>query len=166
MTNQILSKLVKNLLKEQEEDTTPEYQTLVDQLKAMLLSGAIDKEGLDNITHELHSARNKYKASKRSPESYKAAAEKGKATRAQSAIDVAAFMKKSATTDANTTAANKRRKNNNLLPLTTNDYGRKPDTKYYEYDYKENGGFSVYKLKDEWIRKPVAPETLAQYWGK
>jgi len=137
----------------------------IEYLKGLISKGEFDKQAIDALQRDLMSVRYKFVASKRNPDSYKTAAAKAKQTRAQNAKDLEVWSKKMATQDANEKAANKRRKDNNLLPLTTDDYSKKPDSKYYKYDYQERGGWGVYKLKDEWRRKPVAPATAAQYWG-
>lgn len=157
---------LKSLLKESllnEAIKSPEEA--IEYLKGLVSKGEFDKQAIDKLQGDLMSVRYKFVASKRNPDSYKAAAAKAKQTRAQNAKDREVWRKKMDAQDANEKAAKKRRKNNNLLPLTTDDYSKKPDSKYYEYDYQERGGWGVYKLKPEWRTKPVSPATAAQYWG-
>tara|TARA_R110000868_G_scaffold341057_1_gene601906 strand:+ start:363 stop:830 length:468 start_codon:yes stop_codon:yes gene_type:complete len=153
--------LLKQLLKEAFQSS----EEAIEYLKNLASTGELDKAAIDILNIELMTARRKMIAAKVSPEKRAAAAAKAKATRAQNALDMSAYMKKSDVRDSNLKAADQRRKDNNLLPLSTDDYSQKPDPKYYEYDYQDRGGFNVYKLKDQWRKTPVAPATVAKYWG-
>lgn len=166
---------IAGLLKESEDNSKSssviaeaEYQSPEDAiayLEKLALSGEIDKGTIDNIYHSLISARKKMFTAKRNPDSYKAAAEKAKATKAQNAKDMAVWMKKANATDAKRQAGIAKRKQDNLLPLSTDNWFGTPDSKYYEFDYTDpKGGFDRYKLKDRWKETPVSPAIAAKYY--
>jgi len=78
---QKLQKIAGILKPELKEESSSKYQDLLNQLRDLASSGEIDNNDISSINRELLSARRKMFASKRSPESYKAAAEKAKSTK-------------------------------------------------------------------------------------
>lgn len=127
-------------------------QELIQQLTSNAREGDLNIDQINDLTYALRQALRQSQRANRSPESYAAAAEKGKATRAQNAANMDATMARSRDMDAQDKMAKQDRIDKGLLPLTADDYSSKPDPEYYEYvGDDQRSGVGMYKLKDEYI---------------
>jgi hypothetical protein len=127
-------------------------QELIQQLTSNARNGDLNINQINDLTYALRQALRQSQRANRSPESYAAAAEKGKATRAQNAANMDATMARSRDMDAQDKMNKQDRIDKGLLPLTADDFVRTPDLKYYEYvGDDQRSGVGMYKLKDEYI---------------
>ena len=136
-------------------------------LEKLASTGKMDNDAIRDLSQRLISARRKMFAAKRSPDSYKAAADKAKATRAQGIKDREAFLKKADRMDATQQRSDNKRRSKNLLPLTTDDYSGSVSSRFYDVinRRKDPGGFFRYDLKPEYKNTPVSKAIADKYWG-
>jgi len=142
-------------------------QELIQQLTDKARKGDLNIDQINDLAYTLRSVLISPRVN-RSPESYAAAAEKGKATRAQNAADMDAMMVRSRDMDTQDRMNKQDRIDKGLLPLTADDYSGKPDPKYYEFTGNDQrSGIGYYKLKDEYKDTVVGmDESLINRWAK
>ena len=143
-------------------------QELIQQLTDNTRKGDLNIDQINDLTYALRQALRQSQRANRSPESYAAAAEKGKATRAQNAVDMDTTMARSRDMDAQDKMVKQDRIDKGLLPLTADDYSGKPDPKYYEFTGNDQrSGIGYYKLKDEYKDTVVGmDESLIKRWAE
>jgi len=143
-------------------------QELIQQLTDNTRKGDLNIDQINDLTYALRQALRQSQRANRSPESYVAAAEKGKATRAQNAADMDATMARSREMDAQDKMNKQDRIDKGLLPLTADDFVRTPDLKYYEYvGDDQRSGIGMYKLKDEYKDTVVEmDESILNRWAE
>jgi hypothetical protein len=93
-------------------------QELIQQLTSNARNGDLNINQINDLTYALRQALRQSQRANRSPESYAAAAEKGKATRAQNAANMDATMARSRDMDAQDKMNKQDRIDKGLLPLT------------------------------------------------
>lgn len=137
-------------LDEAEEDISVTDQ-MIQQLISMAEKGEFDNDQIRNLGQQLTSARKRYFTAQRSPESYKAAAEKAKQTKIQQKIDGEAESERSRKMANQQDAIIKARRDGGMLPYSLDDYNRKPNPKYYTFIMNDPGsGVGLYKLRDKY----------------
>jgi hypothetical protein len=126
-------------------------QELIQQLTDNTRNGDLNIDQINDLTYALRQALRQSQRANRSPESYAAAAEKGKATRAQNDMDRAMAVNMAKERQKKDDAAVQARKDSGLLPLRVDDYSGKPNPKYYTFAYDDQrSGIGYYDLKDEY----------------
>lgn len=149
------------------EDT--QKQTAIEYLKDLASKGELLPQDIRDIADQLVKARRVYTTSKRSPESYKNAAVKAKATRIKSKADQEKRDRAADREDAK----NKKRKEAGLAPLEVTIFTgyAKPAHKNIKQYYNivntigtgEPGNTRIdLELKPEWRNKPFAASK--QFW--
>jgi hypothetical protein len=158
---------------EGEEELSPTEQ-MIQKLIDMASKGEFDNDQIRNLGYQLTSARKRYFTSQRSPESYKAAAEKAKQTKAQTksdfetgndAISLAKKKRFNSPLDVPIDSSNREkfkdeaekiRRLRGQLPWNVSSSDRTPNPKYYDLvGTDEETGVKQYKLKGEWKGKVV-----------
>jgi hypothetical protein len=139
---------------EEDESTTNPYEKAISYLEDISKKGELTPDQIKDIVGRLTSARKQFFTSQRTPDSYKSAAEKAKATRAKIKADMETEREKV-----------KARENAGLLPPEISiypSYGFKLDSKflkYYDLSTVNTGFYGdiiTYTLKDEFINtKPL-----------
>lgn len=143
---------------EGEEELSPAEQ-MIQKLIAMAEKGEFDNDQIRSLGQQLTSARKRYFTAQRSPESYKAAAEKAKATKAQSRIDAEKDLAKSKEISIAQNAVLKARHDGGMLPYRLDDYSKKPNPKYYTFIMNDPGsGVGLYKLRDKYKNTVIGTE--------
>ena len=104
-------------------------QELIQQLTDNTRKGDLNIDQINDLTYALRQALRQSQRANRSPESYAAAAEKGKATRAQNDMDRAMAVNMAKERQKKDDAAVQARKDSGLLPLRVDDYSGKPNPK-------------------------------------
>lgn len=126
-------------------------EDIIQKLIDMASKGEFNNDQIRDLGQQLISARKRYFTSQRSPESYKAAVEKGKATKVQNAKDSEEFQIKSKAYHDKLDAEFKARQDGGMLPIYLDDYGKKPNPKYYTYTGADpKSGIGMYKLRDKY----------------
>jgi hypothetical protein len=126
-------------------------QELIQQLTDNTRKGDLNIDQINDLTYALRQALRQSQRANRSPESYAAAAEKGKVTRAQNDMDRAMAVNMAKERQKKDDAAVQARKDSGLLPLRVDDYSGKPNPKYYTFAYDDQrSGIGYYDLKDEY----------------
>ncbi len=145
--------------------TTPE---LIQQLTSNARNGELNIDQINDLTYTLKQALRQSQRANRSPESYAAAAEKGKATRTQNAANMDAVVARSRDMDAQDKMDKQDRIDKGLLPLTADDFVSTPDLKYYKYVGDDpRSGIGMYKLKDEYKDTVVGmDEAILNRWAE
>jgi hypothetical protein len=154
---------------EGEEELSPAEQ-MIQKLIAMAEKGEFDNDQIRNLGQQLTSARKRYFTAQRSPESYKAAAEKAKQNKIQRAADDEARAKARekelnspldvpidpSNREKFKDEAEKIRRLRGQLPWNVSSVDRTPNPKYYDLvGTDEETGVKQYKLKGEWKGKVV-----------
>ena len=155
---------------EAEGDGMSATDQMLQQLIAMAEKGEFDNDQIRDLGQQLTSARKRYFTAQRSPESYKAAAEKAKATKAQQKIDYDASEKERekefnspldipidpSNRDKFKDEAERIRRVRGQLPWNVSSSDRTPNPKYYDLvGTDDETGVKQYKLKGEWKGKVV-----------
>jgi hypothetical protein len=174
---------------EEPEATTNPYDEAVSYLEDISKKGELTPDQIKDIIRRLTSARKKFFTSQRTPDSYKAAAEKAKLTKTQ---DKASLEKwKKIFNDRNLIPNVKDRAEKNILPTELDDYFFTPDPKYYDLlnkpktlpddrksgtpfliqrdiELTKNGGrgYGSYIIKDEYRDKPISGTLKLSKLGK
>ena len=132
---------------------------MLQQLIAMAEKGEFDNDQIRDLGYQLTSARKRYFTAQRSPESYKAAAEKAKQTKAKNDADSEIFLAKSRERDIQTASVMKARRDGGMLPYNLDDYSKKPNPKYYTFIMNDPGsGVGLYKLRDKYKNTVIGTE--------
>jgi hypothetical protein len=152
--------LVKLLNEAQSED-------LISQLTAMASKGELTTTQINDLTHSLRTALRKHQVSKRTPDSYKAAAEKAKATREKSAADLEKQRAEYPAIQARRNKQEEDRRAAGLLPTELNLNANIEDTfpdirKYYDQKASSDGFLTLYMLRRKYQDTPV--ENAEQFW--
>jgi hypothetical protein len=154
---------------EGDEELSPTDQ-MIQKLIDMASKGEFDNDQIRNLGQQLTSARKRYFTAQRSPESYKAAAEKAKQTKIQQKADAEAGEKERekqfnspldvpidpSNREKFKDEAEKIRRLRGQLPWNVSSSDRTPNPKYYDLvGTDDETGVKQYKLKDEWKGKVV-----------
>ena len=161
--------LLKDLLVEQKtEEAVEEYSSLesfrkaLEELKADIASGKVPYSSVSSFLDEsdprivLRKANAKFAASKRSPESRAASAQKGLETRKTNQAAAAAFRDKFEDSSKREAEKIAQREAEGFLPRKLDDYNGTPNPAYYSKDYTDHrSGHTWYKLKPEHAHTPI-----------
>ena len=145
----------------------------VEKAKELLVQLAeVGELGLDEIKEikgELDSARRRYFTNKRSPESYRKAVEKAKATRERSKSERTEWMKTAEERSKQRERERIARRESGLLPETISGYALRPGEGISRELYKESpydhDGYGRYHLYPEYRDLVVDAATAKFYWG-
>jgi hypothetical protein len=104
------------------------------------------KSTIEQFVQDVNSARRKYTASKVSPETRKAAAQKAKATVAKDKAEAAKWRAQSQKEHE----AYQKRLDQGYLPDNLYNSKGTPNQKYYVFDRRESDGYMLYRLRPEY----------------
>lgn len=147
----------------EEEITSSPYEDAISYLEDLSLKGELTPDQIQNIIGRLSSARKKFFTSKRSPDSYKTAAEKAKLTKDQNKSTAEKTSKEDAEKEILRKADIKKREDAGLLPLTVGYFRgyNEIDPKWLKYYNKQentnpDNDRVTYNIKGEFINtKPL-----------
>jgi len=143
-------------------------EDLMKKLEAMAANGELTTDEINTLTFNLKKALRTHQVSKRTPDSYKAAAEKAKSTRIQNVKDTEASVKSLNNRIAAGSAAEKARQSQGLLPTRLNLDSDIEDTvpnirKYYDQKPSSDGFSIQYILRSKYRDTPVGD--VEQFWS-
>ena len=169
---------------EEDESTTNPYEEAISYLEDISKKGELTPDQIKDIVGRLTSARKKFFTSQRTPDSYKAAAEKSKLTRAQDKADIEKMNADLKADSIKFTQNIKNRVEKNILPTELDDYFFTPDPRYYKPVLKQDTdwrsgyptgttshvksreGYGEYIIKDEYKDKPISGTLKLSKLGK
>ena len=145
----------------------------VEKAKELLVqlaeAGKLELDDIKEIKGELDSARRRYFTNKRSPESYRKAAEKAKATRERSELDRSDWIKKAEENSNSQERERLARREKGYLPQTISGYALRSGENISRELYKESpydhSGYGYYHLYPEYSDLVVDAATAKFYWG-
>lgn len=168
----IIREEVKNLIKE-ESSPSVGYENILKQLEILVLSGDIGNDDINNIYQVLKTARRKYTDSKRPPDSWRIAAQKGAQTRkewnrkaAQRAIEYWTEVNDERRKELQ---GLKDRRDKGLLPIQISAaFGDHPSKKYYldTPDPTEYSVWTIYRLKSQYLNSTDIPQEDLDYHNR
>jgi hypothetical protein len=161
--------LLRDLLTEQTSEevdvstsSLESFRKALEELKADVASGKVPYSSVSSFLDEsdprivLRKANAKFAASKRSPESRAASAQKGLETRKSNQATADAFADRFQASSKKEAEKESQREAAGFLPQELDDYNGTPNPAYYSKDYTDPGsGHTWYKLKPEHAHTPI-----------